>query len=108
MIVWVSVVQNRLLLTVTDVSTTCVVVIFSVEVSCITPVVGIKLWLLITLCSKHFRTSSSRKVRREQKKRNDGGGERRKRLSANPTILKNCVRARTQLLIGAALVMLIK
>ena len=43
------------------------------------------------------------------KKRNDGGGggERRKRLPANPTILKNCVRPRTQLLIGALLVVLI-
>ena len=35
------------------------------------------------------------------------GGERRKRLPANPTILKNCVRPRTQLLIGAVLVVLI-
>ena len=40
----------------------------------------------------------------EQKKRNDGGGERRKRLPANPTILKNCVRPQTQFLIGAVLV----
>ena len=38
----------------------------------------------------------------------DGGGERRKRLTANPMILKNCVRPRTQLLIGAVLVVLIK
>ena len=30
-----------------------------------------------------------------------------KRLPANPTILKNCVRPRTQLLIGAVLVVLI-
>ena len=37
-----------------------------------------------------------------------GGGERRKRLPVNPTILKNCVRPRTQLLIGAVLVVLIK
>ena len=36
-----------LLLTATDVSTTCAVVIFSVTVSCITSVVGHKLWLLI-------------------------------------------------------------
>ena len=55
-----------------------------------------------SLCRKRFRASSSRKMRREQKKRNDGGGgETRKRLPANPTILKNCVRKRTQLLIGA-------
>ena len=46
-------------------------------------------------------------VRREQKKRNDrGGGAKRirKRLPANPTILKNCVRPLTQFLIGAVLV----
>ena len=36
-----------------------------------------------------------------------GGGERRNRLPANPTILKNCVRPGTQLLIGAVLVVLI-
>ena len=57
--------------------------------------------------------SVSARVRRESweesKKRNDGGGggERRNRLPANPTILKNCVRPRTQLLIGAVLVVLI-
>ena len=41
---------------------------------------------------------------------NDGGGgrEKRKRLPANPMILKNCVRPRTQLLIGVVLVGLIK
>ena len=65
-----------------------------------------------SLRSKRFRASSSRTLGREQKKkkRNDwgGGGERRKRLPANPTILKNCVRPRTQLLIGAVLVVLIK
>jgi len=51
--------------------------------------------------------SVSARVRRE---RNEGGGgrKRRKRLPANPTILKNCVRPRTQLLIGAVLVVLIK
>ena len=45
----------------------------------------------------------------ESKKRNDGGGggERRKRWPANPTILNNCVRPRTQLLIGAVLVVMI-
>ena len=42
-----------------------------------------------------------------KKKMNDGGGERRNRLPANPTILKNCVRPRTQLLIGAVRVVLI-
>ena len=35
-----------LLLTVTEVSTTCAVIIFRVKVSCITPVVGIKLGIL--------------------------------------------------------------
>ena len=63
-----------------------------------------------SLHSKRFRASLSRKLGREQKKRNEEGGgrERRKRLPANPTILKNCVRPRTQLLIGAVLVVLIK
>ena len=37
------------MLTVTDVSTTCAVVIFRVKVSCITSVDGIILWLLIWL-----------------------------------------------------------
>ena len=41
MIVRVNAVLNR---TVIDVSTTCAVVIFTVEVSCITSVDGIKLW----------------------------------------------------------------
>ena len=52
---------------------------------------------------------SSRKLGQEQKKRNEGGGggERRNRLPANPTILKNCVRPRTQLLIGSVRVVLI-
>ena len=48
---------------------------------------------------------SSRKLRQEQKKKK--GGERRNRLPANPTFLKNCVRPRTQLLIGAVRVVLI-
>ena len=63
----------------------------------------------LSLCGKRFRASSSRKLGRQQKKGNDGGGggERRKRLPANPTILKNCVCPRTQLLIGAVLVVLI-
>ena len=53
--------------------------------------------------------SVSARVRRESweesKKRNDGGGggERRNRLPANPTIFKNYVRPRTQLLIGAVM-----
>ena len=38
--------SEGLLLTVTDVSTTSVVVIFRVKVSCITSIGGIKLWLL--------------------------------------------------------------
>ena len=52
---------------------------------------------------------SSRKLGQEQQKKNDGGGggERRNRLPANPTILKNCVRPRTQLLIGTVRVVLI-
>ena len=54
---------------------------------------------------------SSRKLGQEQKKKKmndgEGGGERRNRLPANPTILKNCVRPRTQLLIGAVRVVLI-
>ena len=52
LIIRLNVVLNRtvlLLLTVTDVSTTCVVVIFRVKVSCITSVDGIILWLLIWL-----------------------------------------------------------
>ena len=51
----------------------------------------------------------SRKLGQEQQKMNDGGGggERRNRLPANPKILKNCVRPRMQLLIGAVRVVLI-
>ena len=66
--------------------------------------------LIYSLHSKRFRASSSRKLGQGKKKRNEGGGgrERRKRLPANPTILKNCVRPRTQFLIGAVLVVLIK
>ena len=40
------VINIELFLTVTDVSTTCVVVIFRVKVSCIMSIDGIKLWLL--------------------------------------------------------------
>ena len=49
LIVRVNIVLTRtmVLLTVTDVSTTCAVVIFRVKVSCITSVDGIVLWLLI-------------------------------------------------------------
>ena len=54
---------------------------------------------------------SSRKLEQEQKKKKQtdggGGGERRNRLLASPTTLKNCVRPRTQLLIGAVRVVLI-
>ena len=64
-----------------------------------------------SLRSKRFRASSSKKLGREQKKYDKGGGRggggRRKRLPAKPTILINCVRLRTQLLIGAVLVVLI-
>ena len=63
---------------------------------------------MASLRSKRFRARSSRKLGQEQKRRNDGGGERRKRLPVNPTILKNCVRPRTQLLIGVVVVVLIK
>ena len=47
---------------------------------------------------------------KSKKKRNEerGGRERRKRLPTNLTILKNCVRPQTQLLIGVVLVVLIK
>ena len=50
--------------------------------------------LALSLHSKHFCTSLSRKSGPEQNKGNDGGegGERRKCLLANPTILKNYVR----------------
>ena len=49
LIVRVNVVLNRtvVLWTVTDVSTTCAVVIFRVKVSCITSADGIILWVLI-------------------------------------------------------------
>ena len=48
--------------TVTDVSTTCVVVIFRVKVSCITSVDGIKLWLLTWFVNKsRYYWSSVRK-----------------------------------------------
>ena len=53
MIVLVNIVLNRTVVvtvvTVTDVSITCAVVIFRVKMSCITSVDGIKLWLLTLL-----------------------------------------------------------
>ena len=59
--------------------------------------------------NKYWVEAFPREVRLEscdkskKKKQNDGGGggERRNRLPASPTTLKNCVRPRTQLLIGA-------
>lgn len=47
----------------------------------------------------------------ESKKKKESGGRgkgAKETLAANPTILKNCVRPQTQLLIGAVLVVLIK
>ena len=49
MIIRLILVEVELLLTVTDVSTTCTLVIFRVKLSCITSVDGIKLWLLTSL-----------------------------------------------------------
>ena len=50
MIIRLILVEVELLLTVTDVSTTCtLLVIFRVKLSCITSVDGIKLWLLTSL-----------------------------------------------------------
>ena len=66
-------------------------------------------FILLVACVASVSARVRRESWEESKKRNDGGGggERRKRLPANPTILKNCVRPRTQLLIGAVLVVLI-
>ena len=66
--------------------------------------------IYLSLHSKHFHTSLLRKLGQQQQKRNGtgGGGKRRKRSPTNPTILKNYVRPRTQLLIGGVLVVLIK
>ena len=58
---------------------------------------------------KRAKKKKEWKLGREQKKkRNDrrGGEKWRKSLPTNPTILKNCVRPRTQRLIGAVLVVL--
>ena len=65
--------------------------------------------LLACVASVSSRGSSRKLEREQKKKKNDGGGggERRSRLPANPTILKNCVRPWTQLLIGAVRVVLI-
>ena len=52
MFVRVKVILNRLLLTVTDVSTTSAVVIFRIKVSCIMSIDDNKLWLLILLVIK--------------------------------------------------------
>ena len=74
-----------------------------------TGAVNSKFTRLLACVASVSSRSSSRKLGQEQKKMNDGGGggERRNRLPANPTILKNCVRPRTQLLIGAVRVVLI-
>ena len=45
--------QMGLLLTVTDISITCAVVIFRVKVSCITSVDGTNLWLLTSVSVRH-------------------------------------------------------
>ena len=64
MIVRVNVVLNRtvtLLFIVTDVSTTCAVVIFRVKVSCITSGDGIKVWSAQSLSTTvRFRTTLTR------------------------------------------------
>ena len=61
--------------------------------------------------SARVRLESWDKSKKKKKEMNDGGGEgggeRTKRLPPNPTILKNCVRPRTQLLIGTVRVVLI-
>ena len=66
-------------------------------------------FILLVACVASVSARVRRESWEESKKRNDGGGggERRNRLPANPTILKNCVRPRTQLLIGAVRVVLI-
>ena len=66
-------------------------------------------WTLACVASVSSRGSSTKLGQEQKKNMNDrgGGGERRNRLPANPTILKNCVRPRTQLLIGAVRVVLI-
>jgi len=66
-------------------------------------------FILLVACVASVSARVCRESWEESIKRNDGGGggKRRKRLPANPMILKNCVRGRTQLLIGAVLVVLI-
>ena len=58
---------------------------------------------------KKKKRNESWEESKKKKKRNDrrGGEKWRKRLPTNLTILKNCVRPRTQRLIGAVLVVLI-
>ena len=79
------------------------------RVSCGTPKTrSLVLFGLACVASVSARVRLERRDE-SKKKRIDGGrrGERRNRLPANPTILKNCVRPRTQLLIGAVLLVLI-
>ena len=66
-------------------------------------------FILLVACVARVSARVRRESWEESIKRSDGGGggERRKYLPANPTILRNCVRLRTQLLIGAVLVVLI-
>ena len=70
------------------------------------------LLFLISLRSKRFCTSSSREVGARAKIKGmtgegEGEGKEGNACPENPTILKNCVRPRTQLPIGAVLVVLI-
>ena len=70
----------------------------------------IRFFIYLSLRSKRFLARFRLESWEKSKKNmNDGGGggERRNRLPTNPTILKNCVRPRTQLLIGAVRVVLI-
>ena len=68
-----------------------------------------------SLRSKRFRLVSERprngilgfgrarnETRAKKMKVGEGGGEGRKRLQTNPSILKTCVRQRTQRVIGSA------
>ena len=71
----------------------------------------------VSLRSKRFRLVSEQRkteerdlgfgrarneIRSQKLKVGGGGGEGRKRLQTNPSILKTCVRQRTQRLIGSA------
>ena len=66
-------------------------------------------FILLVACVASVSARVRRESWEESIKRNDGegGAERRKCLPANPTTLRNCVRLRTQLLIGAVLVVLL-